>query len=566
MKMKNIGKKVTCYISIISLLICGLPFINSDFRSFKNINEADFVFAGEILDKAEYNPIDKNLSFEMKLDVSQRISVEAKVNDNPLDKMLVTDYEVEGANGELIPREPCKSEYYNPRSVNPGKLDNVRIEQVTGTNELGQEEKRIRFSWDGRIDGIPAIDEDLGIDAFAMDIFVYPQGYPERNKDCVDTVDANGNPVHIPGENWTWSQDPKFIFKATILVDYKVRTADGSPTFLMVKGGFSDNVINEMKEQLYSGATIADLAKDFSCADLAVNGSSLLCTNTVMDPVGMVDGNYNFTYKDMVLAGGIPLTFLRAYNSIYEKGALGKGFTHSYEYYITDDAGILRVTMPGGEETRFLRLKGGGYKSLQNSGFSLSDISGGYVMEHENGSRFIFSSDGTLSEIINPAGVTIATLTYNTSKQLINISGKTGEFNLTWEGNHITEVLDSAGRKTLYEYDNNLLKKVTNPDGDSIAYEYDGNGFLSKGIDFEGNEYVRNVYDAKGRVLSQVFKEGDGEKIGTFSYDDENRVNTFIDGNGRAVKYYYDKHRNLTKIEDDEEREEETGFDKADVR
>ena len=562
MKMKNIGKKVTCYISIISLLICGLPFINSDFRSFKNINEADFVFAGEILDKAEYNPIDKNLSFEMKLDVSQRISVEAKVNDNPLDKMLVTDYEVEGANGELIPREPCKSEYYNPRSVNPGKLDNVRIEQVTGTNELGQEEKRIRFSWDGRIDGIPAIDEDLGIDAFAMDIFVYPQGYPERNKDCVDTVDANGNPVHIPGENWTWSQDPKFIFKATILVDYKVRTADGSPTFLMVKGGFSDNVINEMKEQLYSGATIADLAKDFSCADLAVNGGSLLCTNTVMDPVGMVDGNYNFTYKDMVLAGGIPLTFLRAYNSIYEKGALGKGFTHSYEYYITDDAGILRVTMPGGEETRFLRLKGGGYKSLQNSGFSLSDISGGYVMEHENGSRFIFSSDGTLSEIINPAGVTIATLTYNTSKQLINISGKTGEFNLAWEGNHITEVLDSAGRKTLYEYDNNLLKKVTNPDGDSIAYEYDGNGFLSKGIDFEGNEYVRNVYDAKGRVLSQVFKEGDGEKIGTFSYDDENRVNTFIDGNGRAVKYYYDKHRNLTKIEDDEEREEETGFDK----
>lgn len=38
MKMKNIGKKVTCYISIISLLICGLPFINSDFRSFKKID------------------------------------------------------------------------------------------------------------------------------------------------------------------------------------------------------------------------------------------------------------------------------------------------------------------------------------------------------------------------------------------------------------------------------------------------------------------------------------------------------------------------------------------------
>ena len=97
MNIKSIGRKLICYISIISLLICGLPFINSDFRSFKNINEADFVFAGEILDKAEYNPIDKNLSFEMKLDVSQRISVEAKINDNPLDKIQpigVSDYQL----------------------------------------------------------------------------------------------------------------------------------------------------------------------------------------------------------------------------------------------------------------------------------------------------------------------------------------------------------------------------------------------------------------------------------------------------------------------------------------
>ena len=41
-----------------------------------------------------------------------------------------------------------------------------------------------------------------------------------------------------------------------------------------------------------------------------------------LDPVNMVTGAYNFMYEDLKLEGIIPLTFLRVYNSRYNKGAL----------------------------------------------------------------------------------------------------------------------------------------------------------------------------------------------------------------------------------------------------
>ena len=85
----------------------------------------------------------------------------------------------------------------------------------------------------------------------------------------------------------------------------------------------------------------------------------------------MITGNYQFTYTDLKLESAIPLSFTRAYNSRYDAGSLGKGFTHSYEYSLEDDRGIISVTMPGGEAQVFLRLGGGygqDYDSLQDSG------------------------------------------------------------------------------------------------------------------------------------------------------------------------------------------------------
>ena len=62
-----------------------------------------------------------------------------------------------------------------------------------------------------------------------------------------------------------------------------------------------------------------------------------------LDPVNMVTGAYNFMYEDLKLEGIIPLTFLRVYNSRYDRVRWGTGFTHSYDYSLINDRGIIRV-------------------------------------------------------------------------------------------------------------------------------------------------------------------------------------------------------------------------------
>ena len=133
------------------------------------------------------------------------------------------------------------------------------------------------------------------------------------------------------------------------------------------------------------------------------NWKGLVLDYQNLDPVNMVTGAYNFMYEDLKLEGIIPLTFLQVYNSRYNKGALEfLALRTSYDYSLINDRGIIRVTMPGGEEQIFLTLRGGGYDSLADSGFVLeNEADGSYRMTHEDGAAFIFSNDGKERQAAN---------------------------------------------------------------------------------------------------------------------------------------------------------------------
>ena len=166
----------------------------------------------------------------------------------------------------------------------------------------------------------------------------------------------------------------------------------------------------------------------------------------------MVDGNYTFSYPDLRLEGAIPLTFLRVYSSRDEDGSLGKGFTHGYDYHLLNDDGIIRVTMPYGEEIIFL-YTGRGYRPLQNQGFTLGFDGTGYIMTHEYGAKFYFENDGKLKDVKNPDGVLVASMEYE-GEHLSKISGIAGEYNLFWDdGKHITKIVDNGGREVEYIYE-----------------------------------------------------------------------------------------------------------------
>ena len=213
---------------------------------------------------------------------------------------------------------------------------------------------------------------------------------------------------------------------------------------------------------------------------------------------------------------------------------------------------MVRVTVPGGEEVIFVRLRGGGYKILQDSLFTLGDaIGGGFIMTHEKGAKLYFDSAMQLYRIKNPYGATVAELSYS-GGELTAVQGVAGSMALAWQGGLIASVTSSAGMTSTYSYSGGCLTGVTNPDGDTLSYGYDANGFLAESYDFEGGPLLSNTYDAIGRVTAQTLRTADKELHATISYNDADRVNTCVDFDGRAVEYRYGENRDIISITDAE--------------
>ena len=176
-----------------------------------------------------------------------------------------------------------------------------------------------------------------------------------------------------------------------------------------------------------------------------------------------------------------PLTFLRVYNSRYNKGALGAGFTHSYDYSLINDRGIIRVTILAARSRYSLRSVAAAMILWQTAALFWKMKQTAATADARGRRSFIFSNDGKtgkLQTVYNPDGTQVAQLTYN-GDELIEIDGIAGSYTLAWSNGHISSVTDNAGRTVSYEHDNDLLTGVTNADGDTLHYTYDGNGYLN---------------------------------------------------------------------------------------
>jgi hypothetical protein len=298
---------------------------------------------------------------------------------------LVKDRIIEGVQ-DLPVWLPEDGGYETPRGLAPYADPNL-VSLSAGEayiNESGVQLRENTLVWNGSLemDGktVPVIGPELGEDQFILEFVIEPLGRPDLNEDCEDEYEDDNLVGHTDGKNYTWTHREEFKVYSMILVDYRhfLETGEGTaPSFIMLPGGISERVLGEIRELFFDGS--------WNCEVAAQYGDLVQDTN-VGDPVDAVTGVYHSTYTDLRIEGTIPLTFQRSYNSRYEGGSLGRGFTHGYELSLRDDAGKLRVAMPGGEEQIFLRLAGGGYKALQASEYTLRGSGGGYIMEHQRGS------------------------------------------------------------------------------------------------------------------------------------------------------------------------------------
>jgi RHS repeat-associated protein len=531
---------------------------------------------------AVYNPMQGIMRAEIKYQYTQYAKIELWV-DGSFYATLATAVKING--GGDLPFHTDDAFYTT--SLPSGSPDgSLGVKALSGNSTC-------QISWTGSVKG-----NFINKDSFDAVIKVIPLGRPDLNK----TSD--------PGKNYTWSANPAYAVEIRFHVSYGKKTSgddingsedpndEGGEDFDEdVDYGEWEDLIGEEEGKL-TPEQFRDLARqrvqgsltDEMIESMYANYKSGVRQETITfrgdsenggDPVNLIDGMYHFSYVDLNLEGGVPLSFTRFYNSRYGLpleeeppdyepyiSPLGQGFTHGYEYRLTSllDGAAIIVTLPYGEEQWFLSGAeadpdpdtpatggGGDYFPLGDPGFTLEgDVSSGWTMTHEYGAKFIFNSDGQMTEAISPNNVSVAALTYDGDGRLTEIAGIAGSYTLDYDGEHISTVTDSAGRVSAYEYDGNNLIRVTNPDGDSVEYGYDANGFMNESKDFNGDVFIQNTYDELGRVTYQTFINANKETSYQFEYDDDALTTTYTNAQGHVTTYYYDDERHYLGKEDED--------------
>ncbi|WP_149304100.1 DUF6531 domain-containing protein [Pareuzebyella sediminis] len=321
------------------------------------------------------------------------------------------------------------------------------------------------------------------------------------------------------------------------------------------------------------------------------------------EPVDLVTGRMLYDGEDFEIPGVIPIKWKRSwYSDSAYKGPMGHGFHCNYDLalHILEDECTIAMRLPDGRITSFPCLIGEGesfYNRFEKLTLTYLDIDTYTVRDHTSNLtntfkrisgdlfkpeslgnddgfsiKFFYDAQGALEQIIDTAG------------RRINIGldneGRIAEITAAHEGEHrylvgysyneegdLIGITDALGQTTSMEYENHLMIKKTDRNGQAFYWEYDGKS--------TGSKCVRTWGD--GGILSGTIQYGDGQNWVTNSlgettiyYFDENKLcnrvtnpeggDTYheftdfmepyrdIDEEGNTTGYTYDARGNLTGI------------------
>ena len=273
------------------------------------------------------------------------------------------------------------------------------------------------------------------------------------------------------------------------------------------------------------------------------------------DPVNTANGNYIYNYTDLAIeTRGLPLHFARAYNSLTpQMGPLGWGWTHSWHLYLTSypDNSVL-ITFGDGHGEKW-NWDGAGYVGAPGIyGVLVKNGDGSFTLTQKDQSRYRFAAGGRLEYVEDNNG-NRTTLTYDNQGRLSQITEAAGRaLTLSYTSpvspTLISGVADVLGRNVNFTYNAQAeLISVTAVTGAVTTHTYDSNHRLLTQTDANGNTFVNNRYDAKGRVDQQIDALGN---LWLLAYDDVARKTITTDPLGRVTSYEYDAELRLRRETD----------------
>ncbi|MBO1416574.1 RHS repeat-associated core domain-containing protein, partial [Streptomyces sp. FH025] len=267
---------------------------------------------------------------------------------------------------------------------------------------------------------------------------------------------------------------------------------------------------------------------------------------TAGDPVDTSTGYFGEQFTDLSTPGrGMPLTFTRSYasatadpagpgGSLAADGPFGWGWTHSYNLSAVTDAATGNVTIrqEDGSQVTFVNSSGTYAPSAPRYNATLSKNGNNYtftrkskeVLTFDAGNGRLLAETDVSGSKASPAYAT--TMGYDGAGHLTTITDPGGRvYTLTWTGNHITALSDSAGRRITYGYDGagNLTdvygvgttRTPALKDDDHSQYGYTANHLLNSmrrpvqyGSTATPAPVVSMTYDSAQRVVNQTDQLG----------------------------------------------------------
>ncbi|MFD1602892.1 DUF6531 domain-containing protein [Flavobacterium artemisiae] len=285
--------------------------------------------------------------------------------------------------------------------------------------------------------------------------------------------------------------------------------------------------------------------------------SKLLC-KAGFEPVNLVNGAVIYEGSDFDLAGPIALNWERRwYSDSKYIGWMGHGvhcvYDRAVELFPEDEAVGLRledgriVAFPDllPEEEFYLRQEKTTLKRTAD-GYQAYDHNSRLFYDFTlfNGKKYqltkIANHDGLnivfeftahrLTKIIDSTGRTIKVSTKNGFIEKLELEGLEGDELLVAyeydEQYNMSAIIDALGKPTRIEFQNNLMVKKTDRNGQAFYWEY----------------------DSKERCI-HTWGDG-GWQEGWIEYHPEDGYNLVTDANGAVTTYYYEPNQLVTEIED----------------
>ena len=209
--------------------------------------------------------------------------------------------------------------------------------------------------------------------------------------------------------------------------------------------------------------------------------------------VDQISGQTRITAHDLVIQTvGLPIVISRAYNPSKADRLPSRGWTYSYERYLSVPYSDSSITynMPDGTSERFEWTDDGKWEaSLKSSmaGAVIEELNAtDYQITYKSKNREIFSRplngypyEALLKQEIDKNG-NANTYTWNaTGTQIVSLTDPIGrEVTFNWIADRLPgSITDWTGRSIQYTYQNTasgglLLRRVLNADGEPVVYQY----------------------------------------------------------------------------------------------